>query len=220
MSYDFAIFGADNRMVVPLIEVSTNGPPILQIGPGTTRWPFRWFLRMPDLEECERIPCPMAYDRSSIRFEPEVVYSDQQIPEYAHFEIHKIILGDEIVRTKSKFHSWERSIDTGGHPSLKVGMASMAPGSTMEFIGTTYWKQPQKSEVWQNRMPTERTRIGISLLMRLKPSWLPKPEKRKKIEFFRGSTAEKPMDPVSVTPPIQGHGEGLRKTEEPRTKTE
>lgn len=190
--------GRDGNLSIPVVDARTNTMASAIVGPKDRRNAIRWFVRIPTIDEAERFPCPMGYDRKTVRFEPYLLYVDSPIPLRTQVSFHKVICGPEVGRiSKTTIDMWSPTPqETILWPALPFSVGSVAPGQVVEFIGSSWWRRSQgrkRLDPWEQieRGPQfEETRMmSMNCLVRM--SWLPAQVGRTKFQFVPGKAAQK-----------------------------
>lgn len=198
----FAVIGGDQTLSMPLIDTKTNGPLMLEIGPKNQTHNFRWFVRLPSLEDSERMPCPFGYDRTTIRFDPILLYIDAPTPVGANFHLYQVSSGPFSSRLpKTSSERWTATRETVRWPALLLNLESMAPDSAIEFHGVSGWKFSNRTRgIWPHGPPSLQAH-AISVMCLFKMTWLPKEKGKVQIQYVSGSAVDRPQNaPVPVQP--------------------
>jgi hypothetical protein len=200
--------GADQVLVLPLIDSRTNGISMVQIGPKDRRHPFRWFVRLPNIEDAERFPCPFGYDRKSVRFDPVILYYDHPVPPRTSAVINRIVCGADVGKcAQTSIEQWIPTQETVHLPALPISIPSLAAGQILEFIGTSYWRKgPGKNRVdgWTKREagPSAVENRTLSILCMFKMTWLPKETSKTRYQVMSGRVTDRaPIAPVADSAP-------------------
>lgn len=204
----FGVFGSVDSgptLVLPLIDSRTGGSAVAHIGPNIRANPFRWFIKLPDKEDAERLPAPMGFDRESIRFEPFLLYLDQMLPNRTHVTVDRVLCGSEAGSIqKTPMEKWLPVTETVHWPAIYFHMTALAPGQIIEFLGSSRWRRaPLKNKVdpWEKMTSgpalSEPRVLSVQCMIRL--SWLPKMSQRQKIKISKGNpAADAPVAPVAT----------------------
>lgn len=218
--------GTNGTMSFPLLDAQSGGLPLLVVGPDFTRNTIRFFVKMPDLEEAMRLPAPMKYDRSTVTFEPVMLYLDGPLPPHCTMKFHRVVCGKERGKlNKAPAHLWEPQNETAIYPANRVQAPTMRCGNTIEFEGVSFWfnsrEQDRKKEPKRNIFhwppppeppPPVKMTHPVSLMLLVKMHWIPKGSQKKSFRIVNGSPvdwagtpmtrdpieAERVMDPVAT----------------------
>jgi hypothetical protein len=212
MSSFVTTVGTDQTMSMPLLDAETGGITRLISGPDYRRNSLRYFLRMPDKDEAEKLPCPMGFDRNSITFEPYLIVAPNPIPDCVTAQFYRITGPEGRGKIgKRKIHLWQSQIDTGIYPCHPIQIHSLRPGQTMEIEGNSFWFNPRRtrragqvyvaaSPEWSPAPPI-KTFVPFQLLVMVKMKWLPKNVAKGHTEYVHGSPLQAP---APAPPPIHG----------------
>ncbi len=202
--------GQDKKVSLPVLDARTNSYSAALVGPRDRRNAIRWFVRMPEIEEAERFPCPMGYDRRTIRFEPFMLYVDSPIPPRTSVTFTRVICGPENGTIgKMSIDQWAASREEAIYwPAMPFSIGSVAPDQVVEFVGTSWWrKTPGKKrlEAWQpvERGPQLEEERIMSVYCLVRMSWLPAKtrQSRSQFQFAPKAAGRAPVAPVGARAP-------------------
>jgi hypothetical protein len=210
-----ATVGTNGTLTLPLCDASTGGSPIIVVGPAYRRNPARYFASMPNIEEAEKLPTPLGYDKKSVSFQPTIVILDGPLSPHCTVQFVRVICGNERGKiTKRALHSWTPLNDTSIYPSAAIQISPLKPGDTLELEGVGYWIRTQYGENRKRNAyrlpsiseppPQVRTRHVVHLQVLIKMSWLPIQQGRG-VRVVNGSPLDWPRspDPLDSTPAQQ-----------------
>lgn len=199
--------GTNGTMSFPVLDAASGGLPLLVVGPDYQRNGIRFFVKMPDREEAMRLPAPMKYDRSTVTFEPVMLYLDGPLPPHCTMKFHRVISGKERGKLKKKpAHLWEPQDATAIYPANTLQMPTLRCSDVIEFEGVSYWfnareskRRTPKRNIFHWPPPPEppppvKMANPVSLMLLVKMHWIPKAAKRKSFRVVEGS----PVDWVST----------------------
>lgn len=205
--------GGDGKLSIPVLDSRTNDFAAALVGPRDKRNAIRWFVRMPEADEAEKLPCPMGYDRRSVRFEPYMIYIDSPIPPRTSIVFHKVVCGSEVGKIdKSPADQWRPSPDTICWPALEFSIGSVAPGQAVEFIGSSWWRRSpgrKRMDAWEplERGPQFEEPRVMSACCLVRMSWLPARPAKARFQFVpkaaSGRAPTVPVDRRNPRPPLQ-----------------
>jgi hypothetical protein len=202
--------GTNGTLTLSLLDAETGGIPALVAGPGYRRNPIRFFAKMPNLKEAERLPAPLRCDRKTVSFAPISIVLDSPLPPHYTASFHRMIGGKEKGSlAKRAVHMWSPLEDTALYPAIAIRMPSIKPGETIEIEGVSYWYNERRTRRQNNPyhypLPAESpppviSRMPVSLRILIKMTWLPMETGKKRIQVVDGSPLQEspyafPMDP-------------------------
>lgn len=212
--------GRDGNLSIPVVDARTNSMAMALVGPKDRRNAVRWFVRLPTLEESERFPCPMGYDRKTIRFEPFLLYVDSPIPHRTMVSFHKVMCGSEVGKIdKTTLDRWMPTPQETIHwPALSLSIGAVAPNQVVELLGSSWWRKgpgKKRLDTWEipDRGPQFEEQRILSVYCLVKMSWLPAQVGKTKFQFVPGKATHKP--PVAPVDPRLPRAPAAPKEAEP-----
>lgn len=156
MTYEpfITTIGTNGTITMPLLDAKTGGPPILVIGPVYKRNAFRFFAKMPSLEDAAQLPAPITADRMTVSYEPLLVYQDGPLPPHATGHIYRVVAGREKGKMPKKdFHLWDPDENTAIYPAAKIRIPTLKPDEVIEFEGVSHFFNPETPKYSQKGKP-------------------------------------------------------------------
>jgi hypothetical protein len=214
--------GTNGTMVFPLLDARNAGIPTFIVGPSYRRNGIRFYARMPSVDEAERLPSPMGYDRRSVTFEPVLLYIDGPLPPHCTGEFHRVMSGKNRGKMDKKpLHKWYPLEDTAIYPAAQINIPTLRPDETIEFEGSSYWYNPKQATRTVSQRPSMyrpysqpepppsiESQRPVSLMLLVKLKWLPNDVKKKNIQVVEGSPIDfvnppQPLAPEAPVPDIE-----------------
>lgn len=138
-----AWIGTDGWLLLPFLDVDTQGSPVLTAGPEHERADLRIVVTMPSKEEAEKLPAPGGYDRERVLFHPVAIVLTGATPPDVTARFYRVLTSEEGSRetkvAKKPLHQWEASDETGMNPSLKITTPPLRPGGWVEVWGHSWF---------------------------------------------------------------------------------
>lgn len=207
-----ATVGTNGTLTLPLCDSNTAGPPMMVVGPGYRRNNIRYYTSMPNIEEADRLPAPLGYDKRTVSFQPTMIILDGPLSANYTVEFVRITAGGERGKlAKRPLHRWTPLNDTSIYPAQTIQILSLKPGDTIEFEGVSYWTREQnggrtpkknrfKLPTMNQHPPQVPTKQVVHLQIVVKMSWLPQ-RKNTGMRIVHGS----PLDWPRAPSPLQAH---------------
>lgn len=200
--------GTNGSVTFPVYDAADGGIPKLTIGPKYAHNSFRFFVKMPTLEECAGLPAPMNADRSTISFDPEFLFIDGPVQPGYTGHIYRVTAPDQVGRIRKKrFHLWSPLDASSIHSALGVKIGMLQPGQAIEFFGASYYvnlnkkARRKKDNYWQGlspTMPMAKSQQPFALMLMVKLHYLPKTGFKKRFRTAKGSPLDWTNTPEAV----------------------
>ena len=173
MTPQMMLIGNTGILAVPLALSSTNGPPVLTIGPYYRRNAIRLVARMPAAEIASRLPAPLGFDRATPRFEvlDLIAYTPLPISCTVAFRNIRTRQGNGKISRKAA-HTWEPTEQLPMYPGIGVELPLLSPDDWIEIYGESRF---YSSKLTCNTLPRPRTRLDypFSLMLNVRVNWMP-----------------------------------------------
>lgn len=187
------VIGTSGVIALPCMDVRTNEPPLVSMGPGAQHHHLRLLARIPTVEQAEVIPCPMGHDRNSPRFTLQRLILLNFLPTAMHLECHRLITSQgPAVTRRLPTQKWPMDPDTNLYQALPIQAPVLLPGDTVEI----YMVSRHLLRKADTPPPTFEERHLGSFTIRAQITWNPLPTRIRPAvvrgDPFRASTSWNP----------------------------
>lgn len=206
--------GTNGTISFPLRDAGTAHIPTLRVGPQYRRNAVRFFAKMPTKEEASRLPAPLKCDRSSVTFEPVMLYIGGPLPPHCTAMFTRVLAGKNRGKmSKKPIHQWAPQTDSLIYPAATIQLPALRPEEAIEFEGVSWWYNARPPRAGQRQrlnpfaypLPPEPPPdidslhpVQLMLLVRMK--FLPRTVGKKKFRVVQGSPVDWNAQPTSINP--------------------